>query len=100
MRRLPAAPCCWQPAPHTGPAIDRPPDGLDGGGKAHIDGQQRKACCVRANSATIRGLVLTCSGDSHDRVDSAIVVEGHYNRIEDNRIEDVLFGITLHASKP
>ena len=77
----------------------RPPDGPDGGGKAHIDGQQRESVLrVRANSATIRGLVLTCSGDSHDRVDSAIVVEGHYNRIEDNHIEDVLFGITLHAS--
>ena len=84
---------------YTGPAIVDRPMVLDGGGKAHIDGQQRESVLrVRANSATIRGLVLTRSGDSHDRVDSAIVVEGHYNRIEDNHIEDVLFGITLHAS--
>lgn len=84
---------------YTGPAtIDRPMV-VDGGGKAHIDGQQKESVLrVRTNSATIRGLILTGSGDSHDRVDSAIVVEGHYNRIEDNRIEDVLFGITLHAS--
>ena len=84
---------------YSGPAtIDRPMV-VDGGGQARIDGQQRESVLrVRTNSATIRGLILTGSGDSHDRVDSAIVVEGHHNRIEDNRIEDVLFGITLHAA--
>ena len=65
---------------YTGPAIVDRPMVLDGGGKAHIDGQQRESVLrVRANSATIRGLVLTRSGDSHDRGDCGIVVESYYN---------------------
>lgn len=88
-----------QPGTYAGPAtIDRPMV-VDGGGKARIDGLGKgSVLTVRANSTTVRGLLLTNSGDSHDRVDSALVVEGDFNRIEGNRIEDVLFGITLHRA--
>ena len=60
---------------------------LDGGGKGHI---------VEARAQlTIRGFVLRNSGIRPDREDAGIVVQGAPARIEDNRIEDVLYGVYL-----
>jgi nitrous oxidase accessory protein len=52
---------------------------------------------LRASGATVRGLHIAGSGDSHDRIDAGLQVEGDDNRIEDNRIEDSLFGIHVRA---
>jgi len=48
---------------------------------------------VRTSGAVIRGLVIAGSGTSHDQIDAGLQVEGDDNTVEDNVIEDVLFGI-------
>lgn len=60
---------------------------LDGGGQGHV---------VDARAAlTIQGFVLRNSGARPEREDAGIVVQGAPARIEDNRIEDVLYGVYL-----
>ncbi|HET6342173.1 MAG TPA: nitrous oxide reductase family maturation protein NosD [Gemmatimonadota bacterium] len=60
---------------------------LDGGGEGHV---------VDARAPlTIRGFVLRNSGTRPEREEAGIVVEDAPARIEDNRIEDVLYGIHL-----
>jgi len=87
------------PGTYRGPVrIDKPMT-LDGQGKVIVDGQGRGTILtIIASQSTIRGLVLRGSGDSHDQLDSAIAMEGHGNRIENNIIEDALFGISLKQS--
>jgi len=53
---------------------------------------------VRADRVTLRGLSLKNSGDSHDGLDGGLMAEGHELLIENNVIEEVLFGISLHRS--
>ena len=87
------------PGTYTGPAVIDRPMVLDGGGNAKVDGLHKgTVLVVRTNSAVVRGLIIGGSGDSHDRIDGGILVEGHHNRIENNRLDDVLFGITLHSA--
>ncbi|MFA5243515.1 MAG: nitrous oxide reductase family maturation protein NosD [Sulfuricella sp.] len=72
---------------------------LDGGGKAIIDGGgKRSVLRVNTGNAVVRGLILRNTGNSHDQMDSGIAIEGDSNRIEDNVIENALFGIVLKQS--
>lgn len=60
---------------------------VEGGGEGHV---------VEAwADLTIRGFVLRGSGSLPEREEAGIVVRGASARIEDNRIEDVLYGIYL-----
>ena len=43
----------------------------------------------------VRGLRLTGSGDSHDGIDAGLLIEGDGNLVENNALDDVLFGIHL-----
>lgn len=87
-----------RPAPgvYAGPLrIDKPLI-LDGDGKVVIDGGGRGSLLtIASDAAVVRGLTLRNSGNSHDQVDAAITVSGNDNRIEDNVIENALFGIHL-----
>lgn len=87
------------PGEYAGPArIDRPLT-VDGGGRAVLRGDGRgTVLAVAGREVTVRGLRLTGSGDSHDRVDAGILVEGDDHRIEDNVLDDVLFGIHLRQA--
>ena len=72
---------------------------VDGGGAAVVQGDGRGTVIrVDASDVVLRGLIVRGSGDSHDRIDAGIYVEGHRNRIEHNRLDDVLFGIVLQQS--
>lgn len=72
---------------------------LDGGGKAIVQGDHRSSVItLRASGSVLRGLIIRGSGDSHDQIHSGIYVEGHDNRIENNVLDDVLFGIVLQKS--
>jgi len=51
---------------------------------------------VHTSFAEVRGLRIVGSGESHDRMDAGILVEGNDNGIEGNLLEDVLFGIHVH----
>ena len=84
------------PGAYAGPATITKPLTLDGGRKAVVLGDgQSTVLSVAANGVTLRGLRLTGSGDSHDRGDAGILLEGNDHLVEDNEIDDVLFGIHL-----
>ena len=94
---LPGASIRLPPGVYQGPAVISKPLTLDGGGQVTIDaGGKGTVLSVKADRVTLRGLTLRDSGDSHDALDSAIMAEGRELLIEDNVIEEVLFGITLH----
>ena len=84
------------PGTYAGPAVINRPMTLEGGRQAVILGNGRSTVLsVAANGVTVRGLRLSGSGDSHDRIDAGILLEGDDHRVEDNEIDDVLFGIHL-----
>ncbi|MDA8258633.1 MAG: nitrous oxide reductase family maturation protein NosD [Betaproteobacteria bacterium] len=84
------------PGTYAGPATISRAIALDGGRQAVIVGDGKSTVLsVAANGVTLRGLRLTGSGDSHDRVDAGILLEGDDHRVEDNQLDDVLFGIHL-----
>jgi nitrous oxidase accessory protein len=84
------------PGSYVGPVTINKPMTLDGGGKALILGSGKgTVLSVAASGVTLRGLRLTGSGESHDSVDAGILIEGDDHRIEDNVLDDVLFGIHL-----
>ncbi|MCB1955872.1 MAG: nitrous oxide reductase family maturation protein NosD [Rhodocyclaceae bacterium] len=85
------------PGVYAGPATLRMPLVVDGGGVAELLGDRNGTVLrVEARGATVRGLRIRGSGDSHDRIDAGIAVEGDGNVIEGNDLDDVLFGIVLH----
>ncbi|MBI5107852.1 MAG: nitrous oxide reductase family maturation protein NosD [Rhodocyclales bacterium] len=84
------------PGPYIAPVSITKPMTLDGGGLASIVGSGRgTVLSVVASGVTLRGLRIRGSGESHDSVDAGILLEGDDHRVEDNVIEDVLFGIHL-----
>lgn len=84
------------PGTYAGPVTISRALTLDGGGKAVIAGNGKSTVlAVAADGVTLRGLRITGSGDSHDRIDAGILLEGNGHRVEDNEIDDVLFGIHL-----
>lgn len=96
---LPGASIRLPPGTYQGPAIINKPLTLEGNGKVIIEaGGHGTVLSVKADHVTLRGLTLRGSGDSHDAIDGGLMAEGNHLLIEDNRIEDVLFGITLHRS--
>jgi len=85
-----------QPGVYAGPALISRQIIVDGGGKVTVDGGGTgSVLIVNASGAVVRGLRLTNSGSSHDRVDTGIALTGNGNRIEDNIIDGTLFGISL-----
>jgi nitrous oxidase accessory protein len=84
------------PGHYAGPATIARAMTLDGGGQAHLVGAVHGAVLsVETAGATVRGLKITGSGESHDSIDAGILVAGDDNRIEDNDLSDVLFGIHI-----
>ncbi len=84
------------PGEYRGPALIDRPMRIEGGGRAIVRGNGKATVLVvRTGSATVRGLSIAGSGESHDSIDAGVQVEGDDNRIEDNTIDDVLFGIHL-----
>lgn len=84
------------PGNYAGPVLISRQIIVDGGGKVTVDGGGTgSVLTINANGAMVRGLRLTNSGSSHDRLDAGIALTGSGNRIEDNVIDDALFGISL-----
>ncbi|MBZ0104899.1 MAG: nitrous oxide reductase family maturation protein NosD [Sulfuricella denitrificans] len=89
-----------EPGIYAGPVTLSRPIVLDGGGKAIIDGGgKRSVLRINADNTVVRGLVLRNTGSSHDQMDSGIAIEGNGNRIENNVIENALFGVVLKQAK-
>ena len=96
---LPGAIIRLPPGTYQGPAVISKPLTLEGEGKVIIDaGGQGTVLTVKADNVTLRGLTLRGSGDSHDKIDGGLMAEGNNLLIENNVIEDVLFGISLHRT--
>ena len=84
------------PGVYAGPVTIDKPITIDGGGQVTIDaGDKGTVMMLNAGNSVIRGLHLTGSGDSHDTDDSCLDVRGHSNVIEDNVVDNCLFGIDL-----
>ncbi|MDP1613255.1 MAG: nitrous oxide reductase family maturation protein NosD [Sulfuritalea sp.] len=84
------------PGSYAGPATISRSLTLDGGRQAVIVGNgQGTVLSVAANGVTLRGLRLTGSGELHDHVDAGLLLEGDDHRVEDNQLDDVLFGIHM-----
>ena len=84
---------------YAGPVILTKPLTIEGSGKVTIDaGDRGTVFSMQTNGATLRGIHLTGSGDSHDTDDSCLDVRGHQNRIEKLLVDNCLFGIDLKQS--
>lgn len=88
------------PGEYAGPVVLSRPLMLEGGGKSLLRGDGNgTVLVVRTDGAIVRGLGIAASGESSDRMDAGILVEGDRNRIEDNVLTDVFFGIHLRAGR-
>jgi len=84
---------------YRGPATINKPLTVEGNKQVIIDaGGHGTVLTIKADNVTVRGLTLRGSGDSHDKLDSGIMAEGKALLIENNVLEDVLFGISLHKT--
>lgn len=82
---------------YAGPAVIDKTLTLDGAGRVVLDGGGRgTVLSVRAGNVAVRGMHLTHSGATHDGVDAGLLIEeSNGARVENNVIDDVLFGIHL-----
>ncbi len=72
---------------------------IDGRGEVVVDGEGTgSVITVRGSGVTLRGLHIQGSGEIHDSIDSGVSLRGHGNVIEDNTIDDCLFGVDLGQS--
>lgn len=85
---------------HAGPVTIAKPLTLEGDGKAEIRSKGKgTVVSIAGTNVTLRGLRIAGSGESHDAVDAGVLVEGGSHLVEDNQIEDVLFGIHLRQAR-
>jgi len=87
------------PGVYQGPISIERPITIDGGGKATIDaGGKGTVISVYTNGTTIKNLHVTNSGDSHNDIDAGIRLEGDYNVVKDNVIDECLFGVDIQQA--
>lgn len=87
------------PGVYAGPVQLTKPLTIEGFGKVTIDsGDKGTVFSLQTNGATLRGLHLTGSGESHDTDDSCLDVRGNQNLIEQLVVDNCLFGIDLKQS--
>jgi nitrous oxidase accessory protein len=81
---------------YAGPLLIDKAVTLEGQGEAIIQGpEQGDVVVITAPGVTLRGFTVRGTGISLDLEDSAIRVEAAQTTIENNRVEDALFGIYL-----
>lgn len=84
---------------YAGPVRITKPLTIEGGGKAEVRGNGHgTVISVSGHHITLRGLRIAGSGELHDGVDAGVLLEGLAHVIEDNQIEDVLFGVHLRQA--
>jgi len=84
------------PGVYAGPVLVDKPLIIDGGGKVTVDGGGKGTVFViDTKGATLRGLRLSGSGESHDSDDACLNVRGDHHVVENLIIDDCLFGIDL-----
>lgn len=81
-----------------GVVIDKPLT-IEGVGWPVIDGQRHgNVVKITAENVTLRGFVIRGSGREVSDEPSGILVRASGSLIENNRLHDVLYGVTLHES--
>ncbi len=94
----PGATLRLMPGRYTGPAIVTKPMVIDGLNEAVIDGGGNGTILtIKADGVTVRNCHLLNSGNSHDQVDAAVLIEADNALIENNLIDHVLFGVHISA---
>ena len=89
-----------QPGSYSGNVVLNKSLTLVGSGWPVIRGEGRgSVITVSAAGCTIRGFVVEHSGDMLVDEDSGILLKSNGNRLEQNQLRDVLFGIYLFASE-
>ncbi len=84
---------------YSGPVVINHPITIEGGGQVVIDGGgDDSVLTIRADKTVIRGLRLTNSGGSHDKMDAGILIEANNTLIENNKIDNSLFGVILQQA--
>ncbi|MCP4288786.1 MAG: nitrous oxide reductase family maturation protein NosD [Gammaproteobacteria bacterium] len=87
------------PGVYSGPVVIGRKITLEGRGQVTIDGGGSGTVVqVKADSSIIRGMKIINSGGLHDKLDAGILLEANDVLIEDNVIENVLFGINLRKA--
>jgi nitrous oxidase accessory protein len=85
---------------YAGPIIITDSIIIDGRGEVTIDaGGRGSVVSLESDGVTIKNMRLINSGESHNDVDSGVLVKGNFNVIKNNVIEDTLFGIDLSQSE-
>ena len=88
-----------EPGFYSGPAVITRPITINGHGMVTIDAQgEGTVLSVEADNTIISGLHLTSSGHSFDKMDAGIIIKADNVLIENNIIENTLFGIILHRA--
>ena len=73
---------------------------LEGLGRPVVRGSGRgSVVTVMADRCVIRGFIIEHSGNDLTREDSGILLKSGGNRVEDNELRDVLYGIYLYGSR-
>jgi nitrous oxidase accessory protein len=85
---------------YAGPVVLDKPLNIDGRGEVTIDaGGRGSVVVIDTDGATLRGLHLTNSGNSHNELDAGVQVRGNFNVVKDNRIDNCLFGVDMQQSE-
>ncbi len=85
-----------EPGRYAGPVKITKPMTIEGDGAVTIDGGgDGSVLTIEANDTVIRGLHIVNSGSSFDKVDAGITLNADNTLIENNRIENTLFGINM-----
>ena len=90
-----------EPGFYTGPAhINTKGITIDGNSQVTISGLGIESVLhISTDSVTIKNLIITNSGGSHDRLDAGIKIKGDYNTVENCRISECLFGVDIFQCK-
>ena len=90
-----------KPGFYTGPAYIKK-DGItiDGNSLVTISGLGIESVfIIDADSVTLRNMIITNTGGSHNRLDAGVKITGDYNTVENCRISECLFGVDIYQSK-
>ncbi len=88
-----------EPGIYSGPVILDFPLTIDGQNNVTIDANGNGSVIyLDTDGATIKGLHLTNSGESHNDLDSGVQIRGNFNIVKDNVIDNCLFGVDLQQS--
>jgi len=85
-----------EPGRYSGPVVLTRAITIEGRGKVIIDAEgDGSVLTIEADNTIIRGLHLTNSGESFDKADAGITLKADKTLIENNTIDNTLFGINL-----